>query len=414
MKQLFKDVTDQGESDIHSVRKSLRHEQIIELVDNEARKEISLTMDEAVCGLAGVKCRTESKRRSNAATEELEPDLFNRAGEHAERDERVRIVKPDAQRETACSHQLCNLAAERVSARFTDFVAEHPRVPGHDAAVLILLEDDLLWKMGSAHGLTKYQDRVRIARILLPQHSLKFRAIMTIFYFRTFFSGEQRLTMEFTPKLSCVIFDMDGTLTRTNELIFAGFNHIAQKYLGKKLSPREIIALFGPPEEGALAALLGEQHAPQAMEELCEYYRSHHGRMASLHPGVEEILRFLKDRRVKLAIFTGKSKRTTEITLREFEISDYFDLIISGTDVINHKPHPEGINRVLQTFHLRPSEALMVGDALSDVKASRSAGVKMAAVLWDSYDRERVAEARTDYLFHEVGELLNWFRTHLN
>jgi len=56
----------------------------------------------------------------------------------------------------------------------------------------------------------------------------------------------------------------------------------------------------------------------------------------------------------------------------------------------------------------------MVGDSLGDIKASRGAGVNMAAVLWDSYDSERVRNAGAEYVFHEVAELLAWLRTHIN
>ncbi len=220
--------------------------------------------------------------------------------------------------------------------------------------------------------------------------------------------------MDSKPPLSCVIFDLDGTLTRTNELIFASFNHVTAKYLGKILTPREITALFGPPEEDAVVSLLGSEKASGALVELYDYYRTHLEEMASLHPGVDEVLRFLKCRDVRLAIFTGKGKRTTRITLDGLHIARYFDLIVSGSDVVNHKPHPEGIQKVLRTFGIPASQALMVGDALSDVKASRAAGVKMAAALWDSYDRDRMAQADADVRFHEVGEMFAWFRAHLN
>lgn len=214
--------------------------------------------------------------------------------------------------------------------------------------------------------------------------------------------------------LACVIFDLDGTLTRTNELIFASFNHVAQKYLGKTLTNEEIIGLFGPPEERGMSVLVGSDAAAPAMEDLCDYYKRYHHELASLHHGVEDILRYLQSHGVKIALFTGKGRRTTEITLRELNIHRYFDLIVSGSDVVNHKPHHEGITRVLQTFSLRPSEVLMVGDALADLKASRAAGVRMAAVVWDSYDRDRVMQAHADYLFAEVEELYAWLRKHTN
>lgn len=217
-----------------------------------------------------------------------------------------------------------------------------------------------------------------------------------------------------TARLACVIFDMDGTLTQTNELIFASFNHVARKYIGKVFSPPEIIALFGPPEEGALQKMFGDQQAPRAMDDLCEFYRSHHKEMAKLHPGMDEMLRYLKQKGLRLAVFTGKGRRTATITLDEFGIAGYFDLIVSGNDVVNYKPHPEGITRVLETFALKPEETLMVGDSLTDLKASRAAGVNIASVLWDSYDRERVLQAGTDFVFHTVREMLDWLHVRLN
>jgi HAD superfamily hydrolase (TIGR01509 family) len=207
---------------------------------------------------------------------------------------------------------------------------------------------------------------------------------------------------------------MDGTLTRTNELIFESFNHVAEKYTGKRLTPPEIIALFGPPEEGGLAKVVGAEAADRAMDDLCVYYRIHHGRLAALHPGIEDILQFLKGRGVKLAIFTGKGKRTAEITLQELKIARYFDLVVSGSDVVNHKPHHEGITKVIESLSINPDNVLMVGDAVSDVKASRGARVKVAAVVWDSYDRERVLQAEADYVFHSVNEMFEWFKAHIN
>jgi len=215
-------------------------------------------------------------------------------------------------------------------------------------------------------------------------------------------------------RISCVIFDIDGTLTRTNELIFATFNHVARKYLHRTFQPPEIVAMFGPPEEGALAPLFGEESLPQVMDELCEFYRAHHHDLAELHPGIEEVLGFLKSRDIRLAVFTGKGKRTTSITLDAFGIAGYFDLVVSGNDVTKHKPDPEGILKVIRTFDLRPEEVLMVGDSLGDIKASHGAGVNMAAVLWDSYDRERVRDAGADYVFDEVSDFLAWLRTHIH
>lgn len=234
-----------------------------------------------------------------------------------------------------------------------------------------------------------------------------FAAILVIFFDEY---GEKDFGV---ARISCVIFDLDGTLTRTNTLIFASFNHVAQRFLGTTLSHEQIISLFGPPELGGLKNLLGNGRAEAAMEELCSYYRAHHNEMACLHEGIPDALSLLKQRNVRRALFTGKGVRTTHITLEAFGLLPWFDLVVTGDDVVRHKPHGEGITRILHHFALRPGEVLMVGDSLADLSASREAGVGIAAALWDSYDSERVLAAGPDVVFPSVRAMLEWFKLHI-
>lgn len=213
-----------------------------------------------------------------------------------------------------------------------------------------------------------------------------------------------------TSLLRCAIFDIDGTLTRTNELIFASFNHVALRRLGRCFTPEEIVALFGPPEEGAVVKVFGAEAVDEVMDELLSFYASQHSTLASLHAGMEEILASLRSRGVRLAIFTGKGRRTTAITLGALHLAGYFDMIVSGNDVVHHKPHPEGILTVLEAFGVEPAEAVMVGDSMSDVKAARAAGVRIASVLWDCYDCERVRQANAELVFERPDQLLQWFK----
>lgn len=211
----------------------------------------------------------------------------------------------------------------------------------------------------------------------------------------------------------CVIFDVDGTLTRTHDLIFASFNHVTKKYLDREYTPAEIIPLFGPPEEGALAQIFPPELVPSAMEDLCDFYEREHDALAALHPGIRDALTLIRKRKCHTAVFTGKGRRTTLITLRKLGIEQCFDLVMSGNDVAQHKPDPDGIRRVLTTFAVAPERALMVGDTFGDLRASRGAGVPMAAVLWDSYDRERLSAAKPEYWFETVDQFTAWLDNHL-
>ena len=216
--------------------------------------------------------------------------------------------------------------------------------------------------------------------------------------------------MALQDRPACMIFDMDGTLTQTNDLIFASFNYVARKRLGREFSPGEIIGLFGPPEEGAVEKVFGNEHVDEIMDELCTFYRAEHSARAFLHAGMEDVLQLLKEHDVKLAVFTGKGRRTASITLEALRIGGYFDLVITGNDVVRHKPDPEGIHRVLRELNVAPDRTVMVGDSMADVRASRGGGVHMAAVLWDSYDRERVRGSGADYMFETVPEFAAWCR----
>lgn len=202
------------------------------------------------------------------------------------------------------------------------------------------------------------------------------------------------------------IFDIDGTITSTNQLIFDSFNFIAKKYLNRTFTNEEIISLFGPTEDVILKEWCGEKFE-EARDDYYKYYSNNHG-IAGLYEGIKEILQYLKSKKYPLGIFTGKGRDASIITLSKLGVDHFFDLIVTGDDVENHKPSPEGILKFVNHFGLKPERVLMIGDSVADVKASREAGIKIASVLWDSYAKEKVKNLKSDYYFHSVEELNNF------
>lgn len=213
-------------------------------------------------------------------------------------------------------------------------------------------------------------------------------------------------------KIDGIIFDIDGTLTSTNELIFASINHVMNKYLNKTLTNDEIVSLFGPPEDVILEESMGQDYS-SARSDYYNFYSDNHF-MAGLYPGIVEVVEFIKSKKIPLSIFTGKGRDAAVITLKKLSIFDYFDFIMTGDDVNEHKPSPEGILRFVEKFKLIPGNVLMIGDSPSDIKASHAAGVKIASVLWDSYSKEEVLEMKSDYVFHTVIELREFLRKNLS
>lgn len=201
-----------------------------------------------------------------------------------------------------------------------------------------------------------------------------------------------------------ILFDIDGTLISTNELIFATFNYVTKKYLDKELTPSELIALFGPTEEVILKEFI-PFHYENAREDYYRFYNDNHDKMVKVIPGINQLLSKIKAANIPLGIFTGKGRTSTEITLEKIGAYRYFDLIITGDDVANHKPSADGIIRFIDKFRLAKENVLLVGDAPADIQAARNAGIKIASVLWDSYAREEVLQLKSDFYFYSVESL---------
>lgn len=201
-----------------------------------------------------------------------------------------------------------------------------------------------------------------------------------------------------------IIFDIDGTLTETNELIYATFNHVIEKHLNTTYTVPDITSLFGPTAEVIIRELIKE-NAEEAIEDYFSFYESNHNNMAKAYDGIAEIVIDIKKQRIPLSIYTGKGRRSALITLKQVGLYEYFDMIVTGDDITDHKPSPEGVDLFVEKFNLPRDKVLMIGDAPADIKAARATGIKIASVLWDSYAKDEVLEMGSDYYFNTVEEL---------
>ncbi|MCF8241894.1 MAG: HAD family hydrolase [Melioribacteraceae bacterium] len=203
------------------------------------------------------------------------------------------------------------------------------------------------------------------------------------------------------------IFDVDGTLASTNELIFETFRFVSNKYLGHDPSDKEIISLFGPTEEFILREMMKEKY-DEAENDYFIFYENNHDKLVKTFDGMDEVLKNLFENNKRLFVFTGKGRKSTDITLKRLGYSDYFEEIYSGDDVKDHKPSPDGINQILEKHKFDKKKVIMIGDAPVDFHAAEDAGVDFGAVMWDSYAKERLELMNIKNKFYSVEELLKF------
>lgn len=213
--------------------------------------------------------------------------------------------------------------------------------------------------------------------------------------------------------LNAALFDFDGTLVDTTELIFQSLCHASREVLGHEPPRATLMANVGQPLPRQMAALVekeadGHGSPDRLAERLLESYRlhneEHHEVLIKEFPGIEASLARLHETGVKIAVVTSKRRRSVEMALETFpglgEVADYF---VTMEDTDEHKPAPAPLLKGLEILGDIPtSEAAYVGDSPHDVGAARAAGVVSVAVSWGAFSEEALRVAEPDHLVPDL------------
>ncbi|RZK36659.1 MAG: HAD family hydrolase [Pedobacter sp.] len=207
--------------------------------------------------------------------------------------------------------------------------------------------------------------------------------------------------------IKAVIFDLDGTLADTLPLCIEAFRNSIEPLIKRSLSDEEIIATFGPSEEGTIMALVPE-HYEKGISSYLKFYKQLHAMCPRAFEGIEDLLINLTDKSVKIAMVTGKGRHSTDISLEQFGIGKYFEAIETGTSIGPRKA--QGIKKILDLFKdIRKEEIIYIGDAPNDIIASRTAGIRVVAAVWaETAEPEKMKELHPDMLFDNIRDFSYW------
>jgi pyrophosphatase PpaX len=209
--------------------------------------------------------------------------------------------------------------------------------------------------------------------------------------------------------LKAALFDFDGTLVDTTEMIYQGMRHAASTVLGREDIPREtLLANVGQPLPRQMELMDAEKAEP-----LLEAYRHHHEEnhdaLIREFPQVAVALSRLQSAGIKVAVVTSKRRASVEMALNSFpDLRDVVDRFVTMEDTREHKPHPEPLWRGLELAGGFPrEEAAYVGDSPFDVEAARAAGLTSVAVSWGAFSEDRLREAEPDHLVPDLASAVD-------
>lgn len=204
------------------------------------------------------------------------------------------------------------------------------------------------------------------------------------------------------------LFDADGTLIDTTELICKCFENTAVMTGNNPVKKSDIVRHMGLTLRDQMTIYFGDLHDSEFEEYKrihMEYQMSIYGKYLQVFDGVMDVLEELKKRGKKCAVVTSRLKNSLSIYLKDTGILQYFDVLITPESTIFHKPHPAPALKALESLNAVPEESLFVGDATFDIECGSNAGIDTAFVLWSNNDPATLKVKPTYYL-NEMREII--------
>ncbi len=204
---------------------------------------------------------------------------------------------------------------------------------------------------------------------------------------------------------NAVLFDLDGTVADSIELILNSARHAFVGFDGTAPTDEQWRAGIGRPLITVLREWANgdEDEAQRLLARYREFQMEHHDRLLRPYPGMLEALHDLKASGFSLGIVTSKSDWLAQRAVDYLGMTSLFDVLIGCDSCVNHKPHPEPVERALALLNAAAESSIYVGDSPHDIESGNAAGTATIGVTWGAFSRSELEQANV--VIDEVAEL---------
>jgi pyrophosphatase PpaX len=203
--------------------------------------------------------------------------------------------------------------------------------------------------------------------------------------------------MSFPTPPSAVLFDLDGTLIDSIDLILQSARFAFAK-CGLSC-PSDVECLTGV---GRPLPVMFRHFAPDHVDQLIPAYRefqmANHDALVHIYDGVPEMLQGLSDAGHPMGIVTSKAGALASRGLTHTGIAHFFETVVGMDSCKRHKPDPEPVMIALDRLGHGPERAWFVGDSVHDMESGNAAGVQTVGALWGPFTAEDLAPSRPRHL----------------
>ncbi|MFC7439948.1 pyrophosphatase PpaX [Laceyella putida] len=206
-------------------------------------------------------------------------------------------------------------------------------------------------------------------------------------------------------KYSVVLFDLDGTLIDTNELILSSFMHTLESHCPGKYTEQDVLACMGEPLFDQMRRFDATQ-AEAMVKTYHTYNETKHDELVKEFPHVREVLTRLHEAGVVLAVVSNKRRLVVDMGLKLFGLDSLMSAVVTVDDVERGKPEPDMIILALEKLGATTEQALMVGDSRYDLMAAKKAHVAAVGVGW-SLHADELKQYEPEHFLEDMRQLLD-------
>lgn len=196
--------------------------------------------------------------------------------------------------------------------------------------------------------------------------------------------------------IKAVLFDFDGTLIDTNELIFQSYNYAFKRVYGRAVKNEEFIRLYGRPLRKSLIEDYGDD-GYKLIDEYREFNEKNHDLLVKSFEGTTEGLVLLKENGIKLGVVTSKRLWMVLKGIDFLGYKDMFETLVTLDDTVKHKPEPDPVLKGCEMLNELPENTVYVGDSVFDLMSGKAAGTKTCAVKYSLTSEEELLKCNPDY-----------------
>jgi pyrophosphatase PpaX len=209
-----------------------------------------------------------------------------------------------------------------------------------------------------------------------------------------------------------VLWDLDGTIVDTHEMIYRCIAHTLRKHASIGYSQQDWHAHFGAPLHIVFGHVYQGLGRPAPVGEelagMVATFREMQWQMlpdVALFGGVLEVIDAITEMGRLQGVVTTKHGISAHRTLDHLALAGRFDVVVCGDDCRNYKPHPEPFMTACSRLNLAPSECVVIGDSPADITGAKAAGLHAVAATWGSASIDATLAAGPDSVAPEPRQL---------